>query len=199
MPAGAPSKIGLLSAALTRIGQQPISSVSGTEAEQISANARYALAKRDALRRYWWTFAMRETALASMPDLGSQFTDEFTYAFKQPADLIRAWGIVGDNPRARFKLFGDELYTDVEAPRLLYCASVDEAYFSPDFAVAFEMQLAADLCYAITGDLTLRRELTAEARIEWRKAMSADGQSTFHDGLEGPVRDLLRRDTSARM
>ena len=188
-------KVGLLSAAYTRLGQQPVSSFDNDTDEGRAAVANYSLIKRAALSQHQWRFALRWHSVDALAGLGSALTDEYDFAFAIPQTVVFVVGLRDD---ADFDIYHNELYANNNPAVILSVDDVGEENFPPWFADALATQLSLELCYAVTQDLTLRDLLRDEARRKWFMARGRDMQSALPPSMTAALHRAISRDTMAR-
>ncbi len=133
----------------------------------------YDLALEQTLRALRWPFAEREATLATISGFDSEV---WTYAYRAPADYLRAWSInatdideVGDG----FKVGGDDsgavIYSDAEDAVLAYTAKVSNTGLYP---ALFVEALAWSLAWRIAQPMSAEESLRQAARTGYRQALT---------------------------
>lgn len=146
------SRTEIISEALVRLGEAPISSEADHRASIIGVSALYDRAKSSLLSEHPWYFAIQTADLDQYvlqvgdPDL----SDMYQFAFKLPADLVTVLALMSG---ADYTLTAaDLLWTDESEPKLLYVRDAPESEFPVWFAEALMSRLATVLCLPVTGD-----------------------------------------------
>lgn len=149
--------------ALSHIGAGPlISSISPPDGSVEAGYCAtfYDIARTELLEPGTWSFALKRAALAPVTNV----SDAWVYAYALPSDCLRALRILrpgvavtvfnqdevalrqDDRDGAPFDLEGQVLYTDQEAPTLLYSVDVvDSARFTASFTATLSYLLASYL------------------------------------------------------
>ena len=174
------SKVGIINNALISLGQETVSSVTQNIRTARLMVAQYDLVRKALLRLHPWSFAKSETALtllttstANIPVL----TDDFLYIFQLPPDFIKLLKTDVEASGYLHKIVGKRLYSNSNVINIEYIYDIeDPEQFDPDFTEAFSAKLAAELCYAITGEKTMIEIKWAEAKLKLNMAKSMNGQ-----------------------
>lgn len=149
--------------ALSHIGAGPlISSISPPDGSVEAGYCAifYDIARTELLEPGTWSFALKRTALAPVTNV----SESWAYAYALPSDCLRALRILrpgvavtvfnqdevalrqDDRDGAPFDLEGQVLYTDQDAPTLLYSVDVvDSARFTASFTATLSYLLASYL------------------------------------------------------
>lgn len=202
-----PALIDLVNAALVRIGQDPIASltVTNTTSPIVTAvNAQVNIVKRKLLRINDWNCARRTARLTQVATNSN--VSGWKYMFTLPTDpeCIRVVQISLDNGLSYINL--DEYYNRNSGPKetlfdldglyllcnvsplyIKYTADIDAAYFDPALASAFVALLAAELAYSIPASVSLAEYLQKMAKQELKNAKSANARERNILRPEGEV------------
>ena len=194
MPVGGPTKLQIINAALVRVGAAPLPSLGNANDDTASvANALYDSVRRRALSSFAWRFALTEETLAQ---LGSAtYSSEWAYAHRLPADTIRPLGLLNSS---LYEIHGDELYTEIPDPVLIYIRDMGEALWPPYFSGAMELQLAADFAIPVTENVSTAALYEQRAQREWSIARGLDSQTSPPSNLASNLDEFLARVPVAR-
>ena len=104
----------------------------------------------------------------------------FTFSLQLPSDFLRLWDV---NDGARdYKIEGDQILINDSNPSLVYTRLVtDVTKFDSLFSRAFAVQLAKDLCIAITKSDERMKALEATWNSALSRARTTDSQETGAD------------------
>lgn len=129
----------------------------GESTPQGEACALYYESARDGtLEISDWKFAKKYATLT----LTLPVSWEFEYCFKLPDDFLtlrEVDGIQADN--FRYDIAGNAIYLDTNEPNIKYTARVAEGLFTPFFALVMGYHMASLMCYKLTKDKVLKRDL----------------------------------------
>ncbi len=142
----------IISEALVRLGEAPISSESDRRASILGVSALYDRAKESLLAEHPWYFALQTADLDQyvLQQGEPDFSDEFQYVYKLPEDCIQVLYLQGG---ATFLLSASRLlWTDDNSPRVVYIRNANESEFPVWFAEALVSRLTTLLCLPVTGD-----------------------------------------------
>lgn len=197
MPSISSSKVGLLSQALTRLGESPISSLDTDDDVAQHASELYDLHKNTALAEHPWRFALRYIELAPLLDRGSQRTPNFLNAFRLPQRLLITRGI--DN-HCRYEIYGDELYADEDLINVIYVEDVPEHEWPEFFALGLTYRLSAEFALSLLEDIPLSEKMDRKADLYFKKARRINSQSSFKSAYlnDNLIAALNRRPTPRR-
>jgi len=173
------TKLGIINAALSLIGANPISSLSENDDGAVIASIIYDSTKEDALSSFPWYFATREVVLPVLATPAHDTT--YQYAYNIPPDCILP---IGFESRGEFVIRGNEIHTDEYNPRFIYVSNVSEGEFPVYFSKAMEYQLASDFCIPLTENNTSAQIFEERARRRWQLARSRDSQIASRPDLE---------------
>lgn len=172
------SKIDIISQALILLGHDSINSLTDPGRVVRVAVSLYDQVKEEELTSSNWSFARFKVQLAQ---LTTAPIDEFTYAYQLPSDYLKAMFI---NPRARFKIYHDQVYTNAGGPMYLdYIASVGESRFSPSFTRMLSLSLAANYAIPIREGFTTSQLLEQRYNVARNRATQSDSSQQSQDKL----------------
>ncbi len=178
------SDVGIANAALSKLGQSPITSFSEDSKPARLANRRFAELRDELLSRHPWNFAMKRKSLAASataPEWG------FTAAYPLPIDYIRVFEVNGEDlDTSKWKIEDGSIVTDLDAPlKIRYVYRVKDANrMITGFREALASAVAADWAEDLTGDSDVVVEKERKARIAVAQAHSNDGQEGTPDQLK---------------
>lgn len=176
----ATTKIELINAALTVLGQEPITSVTDPDNETArKVNRIYDTVRRAVLRKHFWNFAMKEVELSLLTTV--PVLDDFTTVFQLPTDFIRLKKTsLGDDDA--YKIKGKTIYCNADTLMIEYVYDcTDPNAFDSTFIEAFAAALAGTLGYSITTNATLAKNVQDGARDALQNAKSIDSQEETPD------------------
>lgn len=184
----AQSTVDACNSALQKLGAGRILSLSDNTREARACNVAYDSNRRDELRKYYWSFAMKRVVLA--PDATAP-AFEYTYAFTLPSDFLRI--ILPNDATLDWKKEGKKILTNwptspqfqsatknpntLGSPSLAlrYIADItDEASWDPSFYNVFSISLALDLVEELTQSNQKKQALMEEYKDAIGQARKAD-------------------------
>ncbi len=180
------SRVELCNLALTGLGANRISTLSGSDDASVICNQMYYPVLDEALRRHDWQFAIKRQALAASAD--TNYTG-YDYMYQLPEDpkCLKVLNLLDSSYEevARttypFMVEGRKLYTDYEDAILKYIARItDPSEMDSAFVWFFVEYLAFRIAFRITNDL--QKEAMAEGR-----AKRAFDEARFQDATEGDM------------
>lgn len=172
------SSIDLCNAALSLIGANAISSLSGSTREAEACSKAYELTVGAALTMpggapFRWSFASRQESLAALTDAPEA---RWSKAWQLPTACLAVHALtVADAPIA-FALYGDNVACTDEWDTVVcdHTYRPDENLWPAFFADAFVYELAAVLAMALNENRDLSAQMAKMAR--WAGARNADSQ-----------------------
>lgn len=167
------SKTDICNGALSLIGQSPITDLdTDTSEEADQCRIWYERTRNKLLEFHPWRFA--EHAVALTADV-TAINPLYAYSYQLPDDFVRFTS--SDIEYLPWRREGNKLVTDESTVTLTYIRDLDNVGLYPAiFITALEFALAAMLCYALTKDRLLTRELKAEAKDMAEEMASTDSQ-----------------------
>lgn len=172
------SKIDNISGALLLIGHDTINSLNDPGYPVRVAVNLYDDIVQSELTDSNWTFARKKVLLAQ---LTTDPLDEFDNAFQLPTDMLKVLFI---RPRTRYKIYGDELFTNVGGSVFLdYISNVGEAEWTPTFVQMVKYALALNWGIPIKGGFTTTESLQKRYDIRAARARAADSSQNPQDPI----------------
>jgi hypothetical protein len=173
----------LCSAALMKLGAQPIASLDEPSAEAACARTLYPIVRDGLLVVHPWSFTLAAAQLT--PDAEPPLAD-FGFSFPLPADHLRTLSAgVGQNSRGlTYAMQGTRLLADAGSVTIAYQRRADEASFPVFFVQALVARLAAEFCVPLTEGTARAAELMQLAELELRRARLADSQQATPPRIE---------------
>lgn len=171
----ATSETAICNSALVKIGAARISSLSDTTPEGILCNEQYEKLRDDLLYGHPWHFAKVRVELsadATAPEY------EWGVRYAIPADCLR---VLGTNLQADDPWVTENGYilTNATALKILYIKKVtDTTTFSKAFDEVLATRLAAEICYSLTQNASLQKNLYEAFREKLAEARSLDSQES---------------------
>lgn len=189
------TKTSLLSGALVRIGQGPISDTTGTSDEKVAAEVVYDTVKEAMLAEHPWAFALRESVEAQLAGGGAGYNTQYAFVYQMPAKAV---AFIGLTSLRKFELYGDQIHTDDDSGSMIFIENVGEAFFRPYFSLAMIYQLASELAISITDSTSMAEKWEKKAEKQWQKARSRNAMETVNPLFENALDQSVYRNTSAR-
>ena len=135
-------------------------------------NEQYTKIRDALLYDHPWNFAMKRVASVANVTVP---TYEFGYTHALPADCLRVWNT--EHAEDFYQVEGRTLLTDYENINIKYVSQVtDPTKFTPAFAEALSLKLAADTCFALVQSNSLKATFLEEMRQYLPSVRSADAQ-----------------------
>ncbi|MEQ9811429.1 MAG: hypothetical protein RLO50_01510 [Azospirillaceae bacterium] len=174
--------VGLVNAALARIGAAPIAALDDPGHEATTAGLLFGPTYEAVLAAYPWRHATRHAAMAppSGPGEGG-----FAHAFALPADCLRVLALtpVGSDLALRYRLAGGSAHCDLAEPELRYVARVAVETTPAHVADALVARLAAEFAIPITESTSRAESLARRADDLLARARLIDGQQDTPGGI----------------
>lgn len=152
-------KIDICNMALSRLGVETIESLNEASEPARVCRQFYDHTRRNILRRFNWTFAIRRVHLAEL----STKPENYLHSYRYPSDCLFLKSINTsdyDNIPAYtgWMLASDEsgrlIYTNVEKASAEYVADIEDcSLFDEQFADILAWKLAADMAFKLTGNM----------------------------------------------
>ncbi|MFN0101167.1 MAG: hypothetical protein ACKV2U_03640 [Bryobacteraceae bacterium] len=178
------SNVSIVNAALIKVGEDVITSLSDDSKPARVANAIFEDTRDALLAAHPWNFALAEAALAAH---ATSPTWTHTYRFplpESPSKCLRVLRIEDDDADAvSWKVVGRFIYTDEGAPlNILYIAQItDPGQFPPLFAELLSAKLAAELAESLKASGTMTQTMQELYHIKLAEARMADAQEGTPD------------------
>jgi len=167
------SETEIASNALTKLGDEPITSIADDETQRAKLCRRYYYNVRDAvLRAYPWKCAITQKALAA--DVAAPL---FGYSFKfQIPNLPYCLRVLKIKDDLDYDIKGRYIHCDESSIIIEYIARItDPGLFDSLLQEAIECRLSAELAYPITGNPTLIKAMWDLYGAKLREARTMDG------------------------
>lgn len=180
------SSVDIANSALTKLGEDRITSLSDNVKAAREINAVFTLRRDKLLRSYNWSFAMKRAslpALSDAPDWG------YSLAYQLPSDCLRVVQVndiysipgigdfIGAGPDEEpYRIEGQTIVTDFTAPlKVRYIRRItNTAEFDACFVEAFAYDLALETCEAIKQSTTMKESLMVGRKNEILEAIRAN-------------------------
>lgn len=179
------SPLALCSAALVKIGAQPLASLDDGSAEATVASRLYPLIRDNLLASHPWTFALKQIR----PDRWDTDPEaDYRFAFALPSDFLSVVS-VGAGTRGRnldYRLAGGALHADAQAIVLTYIHRAPESAFPPVFDHVLVATLAAEFCVPLTENSSRAEALARLAKEALRDSRRQDNRQ----GTPGAIEDF---------
>lgn len=155
------TKLDIINAALTKLGLEPIATLSDNTKRAKQADTNYERLKRKLLRQHPWNFAKKRIELTA--DVGSSPVYGFNFQYSLPSDFLRLLQI--ESSYEDHAIEGDKLfYNDGEKINIQYVHDAAEALFDTDplFEDLLAITLAHELSYGLVQNQSLKEQLAGE-------------------------------------
>lgn len=182
--------VSIASAALIKLGDDPITSLTDNTNRARMANRFYHPVRQAVLRKHLWNDSVKRASLAL-----STTAPVFGYAnkFALPSDFMRMIQTDFDE-YTPYKIEERFLLCDVGTVSILYVYDNETvALYDSLHAEAFIAYLAAELSTVLTGKESLTQRLWAEVGRKIQEAMTIDGQEDYPDIPESHLLIDVRR------
>lgn len=171
----ATTDIGICSAALLKLGEDPISSFNDGTDPSDTCKVLYPSFAKHCLSMHAWNFARKKVQLARLVETP---VNQWAYAYQMPSDSLRVLGVfTSDNVRATptpdYDIFYNQVYSNDTTLYLDYIAEVPEADWPAYFEEFVKTAFAAELALPITNQQDLKQDM-------WQKAYG-----TINDNMKG--------------
>lgn len=171
------SKVSICNSAFSKIGVEPITSLSEDSKEGRLANRQYEVIKESLLYDHYWNFAIKRKALAKEATTALGGGSKFTL----PSDCLRPIRLLNNQ---YYKLEGRSIVTKSGAAELLYVSkSVPESSFTPKFAEALAWKLATEFAVTMVQSVSMFDRIENKAERYIIDAASADAQEDYLDTI----------------
>lgn len=169
----------IVNAALIRLGETTVTTLSDDTKPARLANAIYADLRDAVTRAHPWNFALARaelTANASAPTWG------YANAYDLPGDpdhCLRVLAVEGEDEQAgRWTVEGRQILSNLSSPiRIVYLRRIsDPADMDPLFREALSARLARELAEPLGKSTSLQQAMGEIYEAKLREARSADGQ-----------------------
>lgn len=180
------SEVSICNLALTRIGEQPITSLDESSLRARLCARFFPLVRDAELRDHNWNACIKRVKLTQ--DVTAQ--PGFAFAYALPADYVFLLEIIGAPEQAPYKIENGYLLTDLTEASIRYVfKSTNTQGWDALFVDVLAWRLAKDLAIPITGSASVRNAMDAEYARAIPKARTRDGQEDFPSVI--PANDLI--------
>jgi hypothetical protein len=182
--------VSIASAALIKLGDDPITSLTDNTNRARMANRFYHPVRQAVLRKHVWNDSIKRASLAQSVTIPAF---EYGYQYALPSDFLRMIKTDFDE-YTPYKIEGRFLLTNEGAVSIQYVYD-NETVAQYDFlhAEVFIAYLAAELSTVLTGKESLTTRLWQEVRVKLQEAMTIDGQEDYPDIPESHLFIDVRR------
>jgi len=178
----------IVNAALLRIGDKMITSLSNSGDAAVTANELYGDQRDYLLQMFDWQFAMTRVSLGAA---GVSNYTAYEYVYSLPSDCIRPVKVLSNSTYSYgesgnpWEIEANKLYTDQSVAWLLYVKqATDVAIYPPAFIEALAARLAWQVSYKLSMNKTLRDRLYVEATVAERRAKGYNQKKRSSDDAE---------------
>jgi len=170
------SVVGIVNSALSKIGVEPIASLSEESKAGRLANRTFYVILDALLYDHYWNFAIKRQALALDPTPAIGGGSKFVL----PADMERPIRLLNNYP---YKIESGFLITsNVSEANLLYVwRNHNPATFTSKFSEALAYRLAAEWAYPLVQSVSLGESMEKKAKSFTLDAAATDAQEDYLD------------------
>lgn|SRR5574343_11276 len=180
----------ICSAALNRLGADGIISLSDDSRRAVICNRMWPIVRDAVLAAKNWGVTFQRVTLSKDND-----APVFDYGarYRLPSDLFLL--LSTDLPEgARYTIEGDFLVCDYDTLNILYIKSTeDSSTYGPLLTDALVTKMAAEIAYAITGNLNLETTLKQEAENKLGLAATRESQQRSTKAFQSHILVNVRR------
>lgn len=172
------SETSICNSALAKVGAERIISLDDSNPRAVLMKEQYEKIRDELLYSHPWNFAIKrqELGLISQEPLYG-----FPYQFQLPNDCLRVIGTDMEGPSA-WKVEGRKILCNYSTLNIQYISnSADAQDFSPAFVEALACKIAADVCYSLVQNASLKEVLMRDAQLKIAQARSFDAQESMGD------------------
>ena len=173
------SDVSIVNAALIKLGEATITSLTQDSKPARLANAVYSDLRDAVLMAHPWNFALAEASLAA-DGTSPTWTYDYRYALPEtPSKCLRVLRIEDDDQEGvEWEVFGRYIHTDQGAPlRIKYVAQVTDAgQYTPLFVETLAARLAAELAEPLKQSSSMTQAMWELYERKLAQARSADAQ-----------------------
>ena len=166
--------VGICSAALSLLGDKPISSL--TEPNRVAATLCaniYPLAKADMMRAHPWNCLTTRVVLSPMVTVPAF---EWRSQFVKPGDCLRIISVGYDGAPEPYLLEDGKILANTSILRLLYLADKGEGFWDANLTDTMVKRMVKDLAYPITKSASLAEVKAKEFEACFKRARAVDAQ-----------------------
>lgn len=179
------SEVSICNAALVKLGQDLISSLTqDTKNARLCNNAYYRL-RNKVLEDGKWKFATKTVELPSID--GDVFTPplDWQYAFQLPVDFLKM--VRGDDWKLEYEIVDGYLCANFDPVTIKYVwENTNTQQYSYAFAECLSWRIAAELAYACTNSTTVAETMMKGYDMDLKTARYNDAHK---QSPQGPVVD----------
>ena len=166
--------VDIANAALIKIGEATITSLSDDNKRARVCNNAYARLRDKLLRDWNWNFAK---ARMKIPQLSAAPAFGYDHAYQLPADILRVLRAYADSAARvelnEYRLEGSALLTDEDDVYLLYQQQItDVNAMDASFRDALACRIAQEIALTLTQSSAIREQMRDECDDEIAKAIS---------------------------
>ena len=181
------SNVDIVNNALSILGASTISSLTEDTKNARISNQRFENVRNRVFRAHPWNCLIKRVQLA---ENSTAPVVEFANAFALPSDFLRVLkihngttdSVASDMP---YKIEQKNIITDESTVYLVYVAKdTDPTNYDTYLYEVLAYQLAADMCYSITNNATLAKNLLVDADEKLREARFVDSVENSTDTVE---------------
>lgn len=167
------TEVGIVNSALIKLGVESITALSDNTRQAKLMNEQYAKRRDALLYEHPWNFAMKWFTIVD--NLVAHSNPEFQYEMNLPAGCLRVWQTEYDDEE--YEVLDGKLYSDSATLKIKCIIQVtDPTKFTPGFAEALALDLAADNCYVLVQSNSLKNTFLQEMLSYLPKIRSYDAQ-----------------------
>lgn len=171
--------IDICSAALVKIGANPITSFTDTGTEAKVASQLYETTVQDVLASYKWRFATNYTQLSRIEDVPSgRFAAAYQIPTNEP-DTLSINSVWVNRRPIDFDRFEDNIHCDASSADTVFMEAVyrvEEQFWPPYFIKQMQLELASLFAESVAQKTDLAQYFASRAMDHMRLAKNRDSQ-----------------------
>lgn len=188
------NNIEICNLALGRIGVEEINRMDETSQAARICTRYFDFTRQNVLRRFPWTFATKRVQLAQL----AESAPDFKYVYQYPSDALIVRLMYNESFTCRpnsnyFRIMssngGRKIYANIPNAYIEYTADIrDSEVFDSQFVEAFSWKLAAEMAFALTGNMNLATNAIQAYNAYFTEAA---GEDAAEENQEEAVQDRL--------
>lgn len=160
--------------ACVEVGLTPMSTIADDTTEALVFRTHYDTLVEDALSLHYWRFACAQSVLNMLAD---EPAARWSHAFQIPAEVLLVRAVTVAGKQIAFDIYDDMVYCDADNT---VDVVLDGIFDTPEikwagyFTRYIVLRMAALFASGVREDAAMRKQLDAEATVQWRLAKNRD-------------------------
>lgn len=178
------TKIAICNLSLRMLKLKTIKLLDEDNASARELTAIYDQTLKELLSEHPWNFSIKRVALVLLEETP---TYGFAHVYSLPEDYMR---ILETEKNTKYQVENNKLLSDQATLNIMYIAfETDPEIYTHNFIAVFALKLAIEMCYPLTGNTTLLKDLKKEYFGDSKNAGRL-GRAKSVDGQEGTPRKI---------